>query len=356
MSIYINSIAHISIQEPMSENWFHSPIMYRENYVRSIEPDYSAFIPMMTARRMGLVMKRAIATALKTIRETGIENPDAIITGTGLGCIENTEKFLIAMIENNEELLPPTAFMQSTHNTIGSQIAVFLKCNGYNSTYSHRGTSFDSALFDAVMQFELEKISSALINSHDEMTPNYFKLLSKLNYWKEGEISEEVLRDGKSKGSFSSEASVSFMLENSKSKNTICELKGMEMMYEPDIEQIEVCLNKILRRNNLNINNINAVVVGVSGDKDNDDIYTELLSSILPQKPVVWYKHIFGESYSASGLGMYVAATILKKGILPKHLLYSKTCTDASTPQNILVYNHFQNKDHSLVLLSSCNN
>ena len=52
--------------------------------------------------------------------------PDAIITGTGLGCLEDTEKFLTAMVTNKEEFLTPTSFIQSTHNTVSAQIALLL--------------------------------------------------------------------------------------------------------------------------------------------------------------------------------------------------------------------------------------
>ncbi len=353
MPVYIYSIAHISNQEPFSQKWFSNPLIYNERYIRSIEPDYNAFIAPMAARRMGKLLKRSLATALSVIQETAIEKPDAIITGTGLGCIENTEKFLVAMLDNNEELLPPTFFMQSTHNTISSQIAVHLKCNGYNSTYSHRGTSFDSALLDAFVQFELGEISSVMVNGHDELTPDYFKLLDKIGYWKKGELSEEILRKEDSKGAFAGECSVSFMLGNNEKKGALCQLKSIEMLYQPTIEQTGNVIETILKRNNLTINDIDSVVVGISGDKDNDLVYKKIHSAIFPDKPLVYYKHIFGESYTASSLGLYVAATILKKGTLPQHLLYKGNIPDYK-PENILVYNHFQNKDHSITLLSAC--
>lgn len=352
MPVYIYSISHISNQEPLSEKWFSDPIIYNERYIRSIEPDYSAFIAPMAARRMGKVLKRALATALSVIRDTAIENPDAIITGTGLGCIENTEKFLVAMLDNNEELLPPTFFMQSTHNTISSQIAVHLKCNGYNSTYSHRGTSFDSALLDAFMQFELSEISSAMVNAHDELTPDYFKMLEKIGYWKEGEISEEILRKGDSKGAFAGECSTSFMLGNDEQKDALCQLKAIEILYQPTMEQIGNSIETILTKNNLTIADIDAVVVGISGDEGNDLVYKKIHSELFSDKPLIWYKHIFGESYSASSLGLYVGATILKQGMIPQYLLFDKN-KEVKKPKNILVYNHFQNKDHSVVLLTS---
>ena len=351
--IYINSIKQISIQPPLADDWFEQPIFYSEPYVRAVEPDYKQFFTPNEARRMGKILKRALATALQVVKETNTTQPDAIITGTGLGCIENTEKFLTAMLDNHEEMLPPTYFMQSTHNTISSQIAIHLKCRGYNNTYSHRGTSFDSALLDAFMQFELGEISTAMVNGHDELTPNYFLLLDKIGYWKKGEISEQILRDGNSTGAFAGESSVSFMLSDTLKPNSFCQLKAMELLYKPTKEHLADTLNKMLSSNNLTIENIDAVVAGISGDKENDRIYKEVHSCLFPDKPMIWYKHIFGESYTASGLGMYAAATVLQKGYVPQHLLYTKNETVVNV-RNILVCNHFQNKDYSLTLLSSC--
>jgi 3-oxoacyl-(acyl-carrier-protein) synthase len=257
------------------------------------------------------------------------------------------------MLENNEELLPPTYFMQSTHNTISSQIAVHLKCNGYNSTYSHRGTSFDSALLDACMQFELGKISTALVNGHDEMTPNYFLLLEKIGYWKNGEISEQLLREGNTSGAFAGESSISFMLGNTPKSDAFCRLKAMEMLYKPTNEQLAKTVNSMLETSGLTMKDIDAVVFGISGDKENDRVYKDVHSFLFPNKPILWYKHIFGESYTASGLGLYAAATVLQKKYIPQHLLYTGDA-NISNVKNILFYNHFQNKDHSLALLSSC--
>jgi len=353
MNIYIHSAAHISNQEPFSEKWFIEPITYNERYVRSVEPDFSEYIPAMTARRMGKVLKRALATALCVVKKTDIAKPDAIITGTGLGCIENTEKFLVAMLDNDEQLLPPTYFMQSTHNTISSQIAVHLQANGYNSTYSHRGTSFDSALFDAFMQFELGEISTALVGGHDELTPDYFLLLDKIGYWKAGEISEHILREANSTGTFASECSISFMLGNTPRPDSICQLKAMELLYSPTNERFARAIDSMLKSANLTMEDIDAIVMGKSGDKENDEVYKSLHSCLFPDKPLVWYKHIFGESYTASGLGLYVGATILQNGYIPSHLLYTNSAK-VSEVKNILVYNHYQNKDHSLTLLSSC--
>ena len=136
--IYIKSATQISMQQPLSEEWLTAPLVQTETYVRSQDPNFREWLNPLESRRMGKIMKRAIVTATAAMKEAGVTTPDAIITGTGLGCIENTELFLEQLCREGENMLKPTNFMQSTHNTISSLIAIRTKCHGYNTTYSHR--------------------------------------------------------------------------------------------------------------------------------------------------------------------------------------------------------------------------
>lgn len=353
MSIYIQAAAQISIQEPLCDAWFEHPIYYSERYQRAIDPDFKTFINPMIARRMGKLLKRAIVTSAKVTTSSDIKDIDAIVTGTGLGCIENTEKFLQAMVNEGEDFLQPTFFMQSTHNTISSQIALHLKCHGYNSTYSHRGISFESALMDVYQQFTIKSIQNALIGAHDEMTPDYFTLLDQAGFWKKENINESILRQHNSTGSFSGESSVSFMLENQKKEHSLCEIKSVDLLFKPSITRLRDSLDELLNKNNLNMHDIDAVFVGLNGDCQNDAVYLELQNSLFPTTPLCWYKHLFGESFSASGLGMYVASKCLQNNCIPQHLFYHPH-EQITNIKNILVYHHFLNKDHSLILLSKC--
>jgi 3-oxoacyl-(acyl-carrier-protein) synthase len=346
---YIQSAAHISIQQPLTDDWFQNPIMPTQAYNESLEPDYSKYFSPMAARRMGRLLKRSMATAVEALGQHPV--PDAIITGTGLGCIANTERFLSAMIDNQEDFLQPTYFMQSTHNTIGSQIAQHLKCHGYNCTYSHRGTSFDSSLMDAFIQMRAGAIHSALVGGHDEMTSEYFKMLSKIGYWKTGDVSPDVLKKADSQGSLSGSCSLNLLLTDQVDTDTLCKLVGMDMLYQPGVEALQAAADRLLQQAGISIQDLDAVVTGLSGDKDNDAVYRNFLRQYCPETPVVWYKHIFGESFCASAFGVYVGAECLRKKLMPSHLLYNAS-EGISNPKYILVHNHFQNKDHSLILLS----
>ena len=123
--------------------------MAQSCYINSMaavgETDLDGLISQGSARRMSRILRNAVSCSLAALRDGDVDLPDAIITGTGMGCMENSEKFLIDMCRYGESCLKPSLFMQSTHNTISSQIAIALKCHGYNNTYSHNGISFESA-------------------------------------------------------------------------------------------------------------------------------------------------------------------------------------------------------------------
>ena len=84
------------------------------------------YVKPMEARRMGKIMKSSLLSSLKALKQAGIECPDAIITGTAWGCIENSEQLLRQLEEEGETSLKPTLFMQSTHNTISSSLVARL--------------------------------------------------------------------------------------------------------------------------------------------------------------------------------------------------------------------------------------
>ena len=138
------------------------------------------YVKPLEARRMGKIMKSSLLSSLKAMEQAGIEKPDAIITATALGCLENSELLLNQLQEEGEVMLKPTYFMQSTHNTIGSGIAIFTKCHGYNVTYTHGKDSLEWALRDARMLLKSGKAKSVLVGLHDETTPLYRSLIQRV--------------------------------------------------------------------------------------------------------------------------------------------------------------------------------
>ena len=326
-SVKILSAKQITIQNPLCEDWMENPLRYSEDYVRAVDPDFKQFISAGDARRMGKLLKRALATSLSALQESGIDNPDAIITGTGFGSIENTELFLDALVREGEQLLKPTQFMQSTHNTASSLIGIHTKCHGYNSTYSQKGFSFDSALYDAWMQFRIGRIKSALVSGHDEMSPVFSGFVRKAGHVKEGEIC--------------SEAAVSVLLAEN-GDNAYCTLEGVKLLDTPSHDT----LSKVLA--DMTAGGIDAVMTGMSGNSENDSWYG-FLDAMLPGIPQLRYKPLFGVNFSSSATGFYAAACCLRKGSVPAVLSASGRAVYCS--KGILVVNVVEGRHYSFSIL-----
>jgi 3-oxoacyl-(acyl-carrier-protein) synthase len=232
--------------------------------------------------------------------------------------------------------------MQSTHNTIGSLVAIDARCHGYNATYAHKGISFECALSDAFLQLRAGRVATALVGAHDEMTPDYFTLLTRAGYL------------GQPGDGFSGETAVSMMLDNGPGEGALCRLRGMDILYCPDREELTDALDRLARETGVALEEIDAVMVGTNGVPANDRVYAANCPALFPGKPLARYKHLFGESYTAPGLGVYAAATCLHRRHLPACLLALPGEAGLTGVKHLLFYNQFEDKNHSFILLSSC--
>ena len=129
------------------------------------------FVSPMESRRMGKLMKASLLSSFRALQSAQTGCPDAIVTATSRGMLETSQQFLDDINANDEQLLKPTLFMQSTHNTVGSAIAIRTSCHGYNITYSQGEDSSSWALRDARRLISSGKASSVLVCIFDESTP-----------------------------------------------------------------------------------------------------------------------------------------------------------------------------------------
>ncbi|MDY6240732.1 MAG: beta-ketoacyl-[acyl-carrier-protein] synthase family protein [Prevotella sp.] len=134
------------------------------------------YVSPMESRRMGKLMKSTMLTSLDALKQAGVPCPDAIVTGTAWGCLENSEQLLLQLIEG-EDLFKPTLFMQSTHNTLSSAIAIHLKCHGANLTFTQKEQSFDWSLYQAKLLLRLGRAKTVLVGCHDERTALFNRFL-----------------------------------------------------------------------------------------------------------------------------------------------------------------------------------
>ena len=154
-----------------------------------LAPEDLPKIPPMVARRLTPLLKRGLQVSLAVLAKVAqsersnsatsseqaatplpspYAQPQAIVVGTAMGCVTDTERFLRQLVEQGEEFLSPTHFIHSTHNTLAGLVAIHTKSHGYNTTFSQGDASYDHALRDAYLLLSQGHADNALVGAHDE--------------------------------------------------------------------------------------------------------------------------------------------------------------------------------------------
>jgi 3-oxoacyl-[acyl-carrier-protein] synthase II len=320
MNFYITSTAAIS---PAS---LPAVKQLDNTALRCADPDLTGIVDPKLSRRMSHVIKLGIATAIEALQQAGDIKPDAIITGTAYGCLDDTGIFLKKQVQQHETMLTPTAFIQSTHNTVGGQIGLLLHCNGYNNTFVHRGFSFEHALEDAMMLLKDGEAETVLVGAVDEITDTSHTLLSRFGLYENGAVAGE--------------GAAFFVLSNQSSKNDCAIIKSTSTLFKPT-EALDVInhIQHFLAGEELQTNDISILITGNNGDTKSDQIYTEVKQTLFPNAENLTFKAACGDYPTATSYALCEAAKMLKNAEKQKHLL---------------IYNHYQNIHHSFMLVSSC--
>ncbi|MEI7596279.1 MAG: beta-ketoacyl synthase chain length factor [Bacteroidota bacterium] len=344
MDIYINSLEAISPQNTFNTEGFLTETIQPEgNFFSCQTPKYSEYLDPKALRRMSKIVRMGVTTAKTALKNANVETPDAIIVGTGLGCIEDTTKFLSQMIDNNEQLLNPTAFIQSTHNTVSGQIALMLGCRNYNLTYTQKSISFESALLDAYLMLKSNEAKNILVGGIDEITEDSHKLM-KLAGCTKNTNTENGYTPG--------EGSTFFVVSNEKSNKNINKISDISLFNTiKNNEDLIYKTNEFLSKNNLSIADIDVFISGANDDLKNDKPHS-FLKEIFSQSIIANYKHLVGEYDTASAFSVWLASKIIETNSVPRGIIANSV--SKKEHNNILIYNSFNNKNHSLILLSKC--
>jgi 3-oxoacyl-[acyl-carrier-protein] synthase II len=340
MKAFIHSMALVS-PLPTFGNGLPAEISGTEGkpFLKSLDPPYREYIDPMVARRMSRIVKMGMCAALNCLRNSDREVPDAVIAGTGLGCLEDTEKFLGSIYTLNEHLLNPTPFINSTHNTIAGAIALAIKCHGYNSTYSHRGFSFESAIRDAMMLLAEHPEWHILAGAFDEITPSSFEITRRLGLWrKPGTVAGE---------------GVAFFLLSAEKEKALGMLRGLMTLTNPQrTGEIISAAAQFLKDENTDPLSIDLVLAGMHGNEGPDRWYGALKNELFPGTPFSGYKHLCGEYDTSAAFALGMALNLMRSGKAPEWLLPGKKQPEKI--RNILIYNHQLGQRHSFYLVSAC--
>lgn len=351
--VYINSLAAISSQKTYDNHEFLEEILpYTSNILPVEHPVYKDYIPPAAARRMAKGIKMGVVASKIALKEAGLETVDAIITGTGMGCLVDSEKFVSSIIDNNEQYLTPTSFIQSTHNTVAGQIALGMECKAYNFTYVHSAISFESALLDAKMQLENDEAENILIGGVDELAAHTTAVHSIIKHIKSEAISNSDILESNTQGAVFGEGASFFVVSNKKTDTSYAKVVDVETYNTLSEESISHKILGFLKDNNSELCDVDLVVLGNNGDIDYDGYYNNIMQGIFKMTPQIYYKHLSGEYCTSSGFGLWMAAKVLKSQSIPEIVKLNEI--SVSEIKNILLYNQYRGENHSLILLKTC--
>jgi 3-oxoacyl-(acyl-carrier-protein) synthase len=349
---YINGLGNISAQNTFETDFLEdATVNNSDNVLYAKQPSYKELIPPAASRRMAKGVKMGIAASTKALAEANVTIPDAIITGTGMGCVEDSEKFLKGILDNKEQFLTPTSFIQSTHNTVGAQIALGLQCKGNNFTYVNGAVSLETALLDAKIQVETEEENTILVGGIDETAQHTLDLFKLVSFIKKEEDAPYSVLNSTSKGVVFSEGTTFFTIENTKKESSYASIEAMKIHNSLSVNEVGDFISNFLEDNNCEVNSIDAVVFGNNGDVQYDSYY-DVSNSLFKNTAQVYYKHLSGEYNTASGFGLWCAAKIIKNQVIPSILKMNSV--EPSKLETILIYNQYQGRDHSLILIKKC--
>lgn len=321
--MYITAASTISHQPTFRNKGFSLYLTEPDPSSELITPDYSAFIPAMDRRRMSQVLKMAIACSIDCLEQAGIDQPDAIIVGTSMGCCVHTKNFLDKILAANDGPLSPTSFIVSTHNTIAGQISLLLKNHGYNITHTQNSLSFEQSLIDGVLCIN-DGFKNVLVGGADEEEDVIYNMKERLN-------DEKIhLTCGSS----------FFILSNEKvDKNSIglVDVGSFGLIDDPSGIIIE-----FLKSNNLSANEIDLVLYA-----NNEKRNTEELEMIFGKNKLSDYQKITGTYYTNSAFAMHYGIDILSQN---NHPVFGEGI------KTVLVVNNLIPENLGLILLGKKNN
>jgi 3-oxoacyl-[acyl-carrier-protein] synthase II len=355
MKICINGTGNVSPQKTCDPASFMDEVQqYNARMIQCPEPEVDTGLDEKYLRRMSRLMRLGWIAAKLCLDDAGNPQPDAIITGSGRGSVMDSEKFLMSIYRNKENLLPPTPFIQSTHNALGAQIAMLLNNSAYNMAYAHCSHAFEHALLDSVISLKNGGQQNILLGGFDEITTNQFILIDRLHRWRKQEVNNLDLFNDELPGTISGEGFTFFFLQNHVTDKTYALVKDVETLFSAgNAEMIAGKALSFLVRNGLEPGMIDWVFTGRNGDQAGDQVYSDVLSRVFKSgyNQAAW-KHLSGEYLTSTAFATWAAAKAIKHQSVPG-ILRIKSPDNRKIIKNILVYNHFKGVHHSFILLSS---
>jgi len=349
---FINGIGIISPQKNFDNQQFLTEISsYHDNVLNCVTPDFKNYINPIQLRRLSRMLRVGLSAAIICMRDARVTTPEGIITATGYGFLEETEKFLREVFDRQEKQLTPTFFMQGTYNALAGLVALSTKCMGYNNTYVSKGFAFENAMQDAMMQVENNATANYLVGAFDEAASVQYIINSREHHYKREHINSLSLFESNTPGSIQGEGAAFFCISGTPSDTTWCVLKDLRITYKPEnAETLIKSLTEFLSDNKTSFDEIDAWISGIAGDTERDVLITTLGKSLLNKTPQIRFKHLCGEYCTAASFALWLGASVLKHQYIPE-IVYASALKIPQELNTILIVNQYMNRNYSFYLL-----
>ncbi len=351
--MFITDLKCISPQITYEDNFLEGEITdVSASYYNAQEPDYLDFIPKGLLRRMGKAIRMGVGVGLPLVKKH--KDIDGIIVGTANGGLEDCIKFLNQIVEYHEGRLTPTNFVQSTPNAIAGQLALMGQNNSYNITYTNGGLSFENALIDGLLLFKEKKANKILVGGIEEISDYNYNIDSLANKYKKEIVSNLELLQSKTAGTICGEGASMFVVEND-AKKYYAEIIDVEQITYPSFDELKILVDKILKDNQLEIEDISSLMLGYNGDINHNAWYDLVANEIFPKAEVYTFKQFLGDYRTVSSFALWLSANLLSDKLstnIPVLQRKGKNEKQQSKKYH-LIYNHFDAVRHGLILISN---
>jgi len=244
----------------------------RENWIKVDLPKIdSKILSPNSARRMSKAVKMGIICAMEALQQIDRSELDGVLVGSGKGCLIDSDKFLQSIVVQQEEFLSPTAFIQSTHNTVAGQIALLIKNTGYNMTYSQGRVSFESTVFDAYLQLVLNERKTLLVGAVDELSDISIDI---------SESKANTTDQPTTTGIPRTEGAGFFIFSNQKNQHTLGELVDMVIYHPTEELRAETQLAAFLKKNKLSAEQLDLVIYGSAKPETPSEMEAEAFNDL----------------------------------------------------------------------------
>jgi hypothetical protein len=353
--LYIHQTTCISPQQTFTNaniDLLHGPV---NNMLRVIEPVYKG-IPQSALRRIAKSTRIGVGAALSLIQQQTATSINGIIIGTANAGMEESIQFVKQITDHEEGMLAPGAFVQSTPNTIASQISLLSNNKGYNNTHVHRGLAFENALLDAVMLLKENPLNTYLLGGVDEIGSCNYNIDYLAGWYKKEPLAGKQLYEVDSAGSIAGEGAALFLVNNQK-ENAVARVRALKTLHSDEEDTVRDQLQYFIDTQVPAGEKIDLLLSGENGDNRLAHFFSSCERIFDAETPIARFKHMSGEYPTDSAFALWLACYLPTGEPLPPHMIKrlsvkTKNSSRRTDYKNILIYNNHKGVQHSFILVS----